>query len=77
VILGPQNAVIMQVKPKTKIKCQINNMIRNIYLRDGIGEGKLCKVLKTFSTSPSLYSGLTSTGTESSTHSCSAQGIKH
>jgi hypothetical protein len=27
VILGPQNAAIMQVKPKTKIKCQINNMI--------------------------------------------------
>jgi hypothetical protein len=27
VILGPQNAAIMQVKPKTKTKYQINNMI--------------------------------------------------
>lgn len=47
-------------------------MEQKFYFRDGTVEGKLCNVCKTFSTSPSLLSVVTSPGRESSTQSCSA-----
>lgn len=49
---------------------------KGCYFRDGIDEGKLCKVCRTFSTSPSLFSVFTFPGTESNTHSCSASENK-
>lgn len=48
---------------------------KRFYFRDGTDEGRLCKVCKTFSTSPSLLSRLTFPGTESSIHTCSASGF--
>lgn len=46
------------------------------YCLDGRDEGRLFRVCKTFSTSPSLASDFTSPGTESNTQSCSASRKK-
>lgn len=75
-IYGSVVECIYQLPNCTNENCSIHKYNKmkenNSYFLDGISEGKLCKVWKTFSTSPSLSSGFTSPGTDSSTQSCFA-----